>query len=541
VSGTHDLILANTANGPLIFTKIDITGAITYTATGNNAVTITTLGANTGSLTLASTGGAAAGLTITNAVTTSGSLLLTNTSTSGVITLTGGASNTGSITNTGTSTGGTTITGAITSNVTGVTQSNPNSTLKLSNATNAFTGGLYIKAGTVHDNGTVGSLGPVGSTIYLGDTSGNANATWQTGLNATATNNPIVVQAGSSGNTLSIENTGGQNAYLPGNVTLGHDLTLKGYSGTATSRKTLKLTGNITGTGNIILVNNQTLAQTYTQVELSGSSINFSGELINTGTGLAANTTTLSGNLGPLVTGVTQNSSTTLILSGSNTYTGPTTVLAGTLSISSAFLADTSTLTIASGAVMNLNFSGSDTIATLVLGGAIVPAGTYNSAHPTYGAYFTGAGSLIVTSGPSFDNWINTFTSLSLQDRAATSDPDHDGINNLLEYALGGNPTLASLAPWPLPHTTTGKLALTFTRTLSTTDLTLTVQAADSPAGPWTDLASSVNGAAMSALLGGLTVLETGTGTTRSVEVRDLYLTSDSAHTRRFMRLQVRR
>ncbi len=119
------------------------------------------------------------------------------------------------------------------------------------------------------------------------------------------------------------------------------------------------------------------------------------------------------------------------------------------------------------------------------------------------------------------------------------ADGDHDGFVNLLEYALGGNPNVAGLALLPQSSTVGGRLALTFTRTLANTDITLTAQGADSAAGPWSDLARSVNGAVFVPLLG--TVTETGAGATRSVEVRDAYLTSDSAHPRRFLRVKAER
>ena len=85
------------------------------------------------------------------------------------------------------------------------------------------------------------------------------------------------------------------------------------------------------------------------------------------------------------------------------------------------------------------------------------------------------------------------------------------------------------------------RLALTFTRNTGATDVTLTVRGADSPAGPWTDLARSANGTATAPLLGGVTVTESPSGAVRSVEVRDLYLTSDPVHPRRFLRLQISR
>jgi autotransporter-associated beta strand protein len=121
------------------------------------------------------------------------------------------------------------------------------------------------------------------------------------------------------------------------------------------------------------------------------------------------------------------------------------------------------------------------------------------------------------------------------------ADGDHDGLTNLLEYALGGNPQLAATAPLPEPKLSGGKLALTFTRTLANTDLTLTVQAGDSLAGPWTNLARSSSGAAFTGLVGGVGITESGTGATRNVEIRDPFLITDPARPRRFLRLSVTR
>ena len=121
------------------------------------------------------------------------------------------------------------------------------------------------------------------------------------------------------------------------------------------------------------------------------------------------------------------------------------------------------------------------------------------------------------------------------------ADAERDGIVNRLEYAFGGNPNTAAQTPLPISGVLGGRLAITFTRVVANTDLTLTVQGADQPAGPWTDLASSVGGAATTALLGGVLVTEMGSGATRSVEVRDLYTTSDPLHPVRILRVVVAR
>jgi regulation of enolase protein 1 (concanavalin A-like superfamily) len=118
-----------------------------------------------------------------------------------------------------------------------------------------------------------------------------------------------------------------------------------------------------------------------------------------------------------------------------------------------------------------------------------------------------------------------------------TADPDGDGLNNLIERAFNGDPnsidstlTIASLVD---EH-----LVLFFTRSTANTDLTLTVQAADSPGGPWTDLARSTSGTAFTILATGATATESGTGTTRDVQASDIFLISDPLHPVRFMRLQ---
>ena len=118
------------------------------------------------------------------------------------------------------------------------------------------------------------------------------------------------------------------------------------------------------------------------------------------------------------------------------------------------------------------------------------------------------------------------------------ADIEQDGLVNRLEYALAGDPMVTSETPLPQLSVIEGKLALTFTRVVTNVDLTITVQGADNPAGPWTNLASSVNGAAMSPVLGGVVVTETGAGATRNVEVRDIYLIDDPLHTRRFLRVE---
>jgi fibronectin-binding autotransporter adhesin len=132
----------------------------------------------------------------------------------------------------------------------------------------------------------------------------------------------------------------------------------------------------------------------------------------------------------------------TLTVSGAYSYSGNTTVSAGTLTLSSGTLSDTSTVDVAAGATLNLNFAGSDTVAGFSIGGVPQAGGTWGAigsgaAHQT--ARITGTGLLIVPTADPFAGWISGFPAVGAQ-TAKTDDPDGDGLTNLDEFALDGNP-----------------------------------------------------------------------------------------------------
>jgi Domain of unknown function (DUF4082)/Malectin domain/Fibronectin type III domain len=81
-----------------------------------------------------------------------------------------------------------------------------------------------------------------------------------------------------------------------------------------------------------------------------------------------------------------------------------------------------------------------------------------------------------------FGTTANTGTSADLVD------PDADGLNNLLEYALNGDPLSAASATLPTASTSDSKLQLTFLRARS--DLTYVVQGS-SDLATWADLATN--------------------------------------------------
>ncbi|MCX6876655.1 MAG: HYR domain-containing protein, partial [Verrucomicrobia bacterium] len=155
----------------------------------------------------------------------------------------------------------------------------------------------------------------------------------------------------------------------------------------------------------------------------------------------------------------------------------------------------------------------------------------------------TGSFTVTVTQLTPLQIWRKQYfgTTANEGDAADNADPNDNGIVNLLEYALGGDPAGQATGVSILPRAglgTGGTFELSLVRYLDRNDITLTVQVADSPAGPWAALARSTNGAAFVALQPNAAISETGTGNSRAVTVGDIYPLHEPQHPRRFMRLQ---
>ncbi|MEZ5276069.1 MAG: hypothetical protein R3F07_06805 [Opitutaceae bacterium] len=80
-------------------------------------------------------------------------------------------------------------------------------------------------------------------------------------------------------------------------------------------------------------------------------------------------------------------------------------------------------------------------------------------------------------------------------------DPDHDGLSNLLEYALQRSPTVPDsnlLVPETRRESDGTWMSLSLTRDPARSDITVAVESAPSPAGPWNTVATSIAGGAFS-------------------------------------------
>jgi hypothetical protein len=122
---------------------------------------------------------------------------------------------------------------------------------------------------------------------------------------------------------------------------------------------------------------------------------------------------------------------------------------------------------------------------------------------------------------------------------ADTAAPDGDGVGNLLKYGLLIVPGRSGVALLPVPGTKVyvdgERLAVTFARDPSRSDISILVEVAGDPSGSWTTVASSTNGGAMTGA--GLVSESAGTGGLLNVEVRDTV--NVDASVRRYMRVRV--
>jgi len=89
----------------------------------------------------------------------------------------------------------------------------------------------------------------------------------------------------------------------------------------------------------------------------------------------------------------------------------------------------------------------------------------------------------------SYEDWGESyFTPEELADPQVsleTCDPDSDRLENLMEYALGLDPTLADVAGRPQGRMEDGKFVVRYTKRMGLVGVSLSVEAATAAQGPW--------------------------------------------------------
>lgn len=280
---------------------------------------------------------------------------------------------------------------------------------------------MSIAAGGVFNFTSTGtnrqfSIGRLGDSNYM-EVTGASSAVNVTHVQPVVVGGSVISNAvtdGGTGNHLDINNGGAfttnSSLYVLGSTSTGNS-TINLGNGTGTGTLTVGATSALTAgillnnANGRLKINSGVLIAGTTGALVSGAGqISLDGPAkftINSGT----NT------IGTAITGIgslTKDGSGTLTISGTTpSYTGNTTVTAGTLNIaagSGGFLADASTVTIVGSSIFGLNWTGADTITELYIGGSSVAAGTWGStasgAANIDDTHFTGTGSLNVTGVP---------------------------------------------------------------------------------------------------------------------------------------------
>lgn len=338
----------------------------------------------------------------------------------------------------------------------------------INNGTGSFDvkGTITSTVAVIHRNGTVTYWG--GGTGYNAmSVTGTARLGANNGLSTTAVLNVGVSGAGTF-------DLAGYNQSLPSIVKDANAATVGNSSTTADSL--LTITG--TSTFNGVIRDALGSGTRKTGLAVSGGTLTLGG--LNTYTG---NTTVNSGTLiladnAQLRFAIGATSGTT------NSLTGASATLNGDFNIDTS-LADASALTSGSWTLENVaSLTGAYGTTFQVLSGTTAWTATGDTWSKTVGAktytFDETTGVLSLTSG-GYDSWASS-KGLSGADADFDADPDHDGLDNGLEFVFGGEPNPASpgsnsASLLPTVAETAGDLIFTFKRKdLSESGVTLLFQ-----------------------------------------------------------------
>ena len=98
-----------------------------------------------------------------------------------------------------------------------------------------------------------------------------------------------------------------------------------------------------------------------------------------------------------------------------------------------------------------------------------------------------------VTVRSPYDSWMTAYPSIS---QSASADPDKDGLSNLTEFALGGNPSVAGASIAPTAVISGSNLVVSFNRSADSVSTTTAVVQYSTNLNTWTDVSTPTTGGA---------------------------------------------
>ncbi|MDA0767711.1 MAG: autotransporter-associated beta strand repeat-containing protein [Verrucomicrobia bacterium] len=292
-----------------------------------------------------------------------------------------------------------------------------------------------------------------------------------------------VTDSTASGNHLDIFS--GASAILSPVYLLGVNSAINLGNGTGVSTLTMRTNEAVTS----VSITPISLVKADSRLNINGGELiaNVDGVLVSGAgqvqlNGAAAVSTPFSGSeIGAVIAGIgsltKEDAGTLRLLTGTNTYSGDTTISEGTLALDSVNPNnESSTVTIASsGATLELNFVGTDFVQSLVIGtDPPMPDGVYEAiGNPGGGTeipQISGPGTLTVgtPAASAYDTWavLKGLTGApgSGTDPAFGADLNGNGLGNGLEWILGGNPLVSDPSVFPMASADGSGLTVTFTR-----------------------------------------------------------------------------
>ena len=398
------LAMPTTAAGSLTFNALNVIqmngfdlstagGAVSMTG-ANGIANLGTINLGAGALTLNSSG--AIGQNAGDVIAGSGALIKQGTGTltlsrantySGVTTVSAGSVSVTNAAGLGATTAGTTVASGATLSLDNVAIGTEGLTI---NGAGVGGNGALIGSGTAASSGTVA----MGSASTIGVAAGTDQLTLLGvvggGFALTKIGAGTLISSGSNTYTGGTVVSGGTLA-----VTANNALGTTAGGTTIASGATLDLRNVTYGTAETLTVNGGTIATSTGTSSFAGNVVLGANSTVN----VAGSQLTLSGVVSGANRGIDKQNAGTLVLAGANTYSGATNINGGTLRASATNrIADASAVTVASGAVFDLN-NFSDTIGSLAgagnvtLGSATLTAGG-NGTSTTYSGVVSGTGGL---------------------------------------------------------------------------------------------------------------------------------------------------